>query len=329
MRFYLGIDVSKAKLDCCLLDGASGKRKSKSVENSAAGVASLLAWCANHQALPGDVHVVMEPTGVYHESAALALTDAGLTVSLVNPLHLRRFADSLGALSKTDAADAAVLARFGRERQPESWQPPRPAVRQLQALLARRDALALDRQREHNRLEQAALGKAPKLVLNSIANSIKHLDKQLRKIEQAISDHIDKDPDLREHRELLLSIPGVGDRVANRFTALLGDGRFDSAEQLAAYLGLTPVEWQSGTSVRAPARLSKKGPAHIRALLYMPAVVAKQHNAHVRALYERLLARGKSKMAAIGAAMRKLVHLCFGVVKSGQPYSPVWNLTKS
>ncbi|MFA7097863.1 MAG: transposase [Gammaproteobacteria bacterium] len=325
MRFYLGIDVSKAKLDCCLLDVASGKRKSKSVENSAAGAASLLAWCAKHQALPGDVHVVMEPTGVYHERAALALTDAGLTVSLVNPLHLRRFADSLGALRKTDAADAAVLARFGRERQPEPWQPPRPAVHQLQALLARRDALARDLRRERNRLEQAALGKAPQLVLDSIGNSIKHLDKQLRTLEQAISDHIDQDPDLRQRRELLLSIPGVGDRLAHRFTALLGDGRFDSAEQLAAYLGLIPVEWQSGTSVRAPARLSKKGPAHIRALLYLPAVVAKQHNAHVRALYERLLARGKSKMAAIGAAMRKLVHLCFGVVKSGQPYSPVWD----
>lgn len=325
MRFYLGIDVSKAKLDCCLLDVASGKRKSKSVDNSPTGTASLLAWCAKHQALPGEVHVVMEPTGVYHESAALALTDAGLTVSLVNPLHLRRFADSLGALSKTDAADAALLARFGQERQPEPWQPPSPAVRQLQALLARRDAVAADLQRERNRLEQATLGKAPKLVLDSIGNSIKHLDKQLHKLEQAISDHIDQDPDLRKDHELLLSIPGVGDRLANLFTALLADGRFNSAEQLAAYLGLIPVQWQSGTSVRAPARLSKRGPAHIRGSLYLPAVVAKQHNVHVRALYERLLARGKSKMAALGAAMRKLVHLCFGVVKSGQPYSPVWN----
>lgn len=325
MRFYLGIDVSKNKLDCCLLEAGSGKRKAKSVKNQAEGVAELVQWCAKQQALVADTLIVMEPTGCYHEQAALALTDAGFTVSLVNPLHLRRFAESLGVLTKTDAADAALLARFGHERHPAPWQPPRPAVRQLQALLGRREALAVDVQREANRLEQAQFARAPKLVLDSIRASLKHLEKQLRRLDQAISEHIDKDPDLRHNRELLLTIPGVGERVANRFTALLADARFERAEQLAAYLGLTPVEWQSGSSVRARARLSKKGPGAIRALLYMPAVVAKQHNAHVKALYERLLARGKSKMAAIGAAMRKLVHLCFGVLKTGQPYSPAWD----
>lgn len=324
MRFYLGIDVSKAKLDCCLLEAASGKRKIKSVDNSRSGVVALISWCAKHQAPGAEVQVVMEPTGCYHEAAALALHEAGFTVSLINPLHLRRFAESLGALNKTDAADAALLARFGRERQPLPWQPPKPAVRALQALLARHEALAGDVQREQNRLEQAALAGAPELVLDSIGSNISHLEDQLRKLEQAINDHINGDPDLRSQRALLLTIPGVGARVANRFTALLAAHRFDSAEQLAAYLGLTPVHRESGSSVRAPARLSKKGPARLRALLYMPAVVAKQHNAHVKALYERLLARGKSKMSAIGAAMRKLVHLCFGVVKSGQPYSPVW-----
>lgn len=324
MHFYLGIDVSKAKLDCALLDICTHKRKSKSVENSAAGVAALLAWLAKFGISVESVHVVMEPTGVYHEAAALALSDAGVTVSLVNPLHLRRYAESLGTLSKNDATDAAVLARFGKERQPEPWQPPSASVRQLQALLARRDAVATDLQREQNRLDQALLSKAPKPVLDSIYHSFDHLEDQLRQLQKAIAKHIDDDPDLRDKRALLLTIPGVGDRVASRFTALLGDPRFESAEQLANYLGLVPVEWQSGSSVRMPARLSKSGPAHIRALLYMPAVVAKQHNPHVKALYERLLARGKSKMAAIGAAMRKLVHLCFGVIRTGQPYADDW-----
>lgn len=324
MHFYLGIDVSKAKLDCSLLDTRTGKRKSKSVDNTTAGVTALLAWLSKHGVSVKSVHVVMEPTGVYHEAAALALTDADITVSLVNPLHLRRYAQSLGTLSKNDATDAVVLARFGKERQPEPWQPPSLKVRQLQALLARRDAVANDLQREQNRLDQALLSQAPKPVLDSIHNSFDHLDEQLRQLQRAISKHIDDDPDLGDKRSLLLTIPGVGERVANRFTALLGDQRFESAEQLANYLGLIPVEWQSGSSVRMPARLSKTGPAHIRGLLYMPAVVAKQHNPHVKALYERLLARGKSKMAAIGAAMRKLVHLCFGVVRSGQPYAADW-----
>lgn len=324
MDFYLGIDVSKAKLDCLLLKAQSGKRKSKSLDNTPAGIKALLAWLAKQEVRTDQVHVTMEPTGVYHEEAALALSDAGIRVSLVNPLHLRRYAQSLGVLSKNDATDAVILARFGKERRPEPWQPPSVAVRRLRALLARRDALGQDIQREQNRLDQALLSKAPEPVLASIRSSLQHLQEQRRQLEKAIAKHIDNDPDLRDKHRLLLTIPGVGDRVADRFTALLADGAFRSAEQLAAYLGLIPVEWESGTSVRAPARLSKAGPARIRGLLYMPAVVAKKHNPHVKALYERLIARGKTKMSALGAAMRKLVHLCFGVVRSAQPYEPDW-----
>ena len=105
-------------------------------------------------------------------------------------------------------------------------------------------------------------------------------------------------------------------------TTLFASRTFDSAEQLAAYLGLVPVEWQSGTSVRGRPRMSKAGPAHLRKVLYMPAVVARRCNPHIKALNERLMAKGKSKMAAIGAAMRKLAHLCFGVVHCGKPYDP-------
>ena len=324
MDFYLGIDVSKAKLDCLLWKTPAGKRKSKSLPNTPAGIQGLLAWLAKQDIGAAQVHVVMEPTGVYHEAAAFALSEAGIRVSLVNPLHLRRYAQSLGVLSKNDATDAAMLARFGQERRPEPWQPPSAAVRHLQALLARRDALAQDVQREQNRLDQASLSQAPESVLTSIRSHLEHLREQLRQLDKAIDEHIDKNPDLRDKHALLLTIPGVGDRLADRFTALLGDARFHSAEQLAAYLGVIPVTWESGTSVRAPTRLSKAGPAHIRGMLFMPAVVAKRHNPHVKALYERLLARGKTKMAAIGAAMRKLVHLCFGVIRSGKPYASDW-----
>lgn len=324
MLFYLGIDVSKAKLDCLLLHAHSGKLKSKSLANTPQAAKELQAWLGKQGIAPEQVHVIMEPTGVYHDVVALALCDAGLRVSLVNPLHLRRYVQSLGVLSKSDARDALMLARFGQERRPEPWQPPSASVRRLQALLARRDAVAQDIQREQNRLEQAMFSAAPEPVLASIGASIAHLKEQLKQLEQLISQHIDDDPDLRDKHALLRSIPGVGDHLANRFTALLAGNDFERAEQLAAYLGLIPVEWESGSSVRARARLSKTGPAHIRRLLYMPAVVAKQYNPHVKALYERLLERGKSKMAAIGAAMRKLVHLCFGVVRSRQPYAPDW-----
>jgi len=320
--FYLGIDVSKAKLDCLLLDTTSNKRKSKSIPNTPAGYSTLLTWLDKQQA--SNVHVIMEPTGPYHEPAALALTDGGVTLSLVNPAQVRQFAQGIGVKSKTDAADSAVLAQYGAARQPAPWQPPSLSVRQLRALLARRDAVADDLQREKNRAEKALATETPPLVQASIEQSIAFLSNELNQLQQAIAQHIDDDPDLRGKKELLLTIPGVGQRVSDHLTALLAARDFHAAEQLAAYLGLTPVEWQSGSSVRGRPRLSKAGPAHLRKLLYLPAVAATKCNPHIKATYERLIARGKPKMAAIGAAMRKLAHLCFGVVKTGQPYNPHW-----
>jgi transposase len=263
----------------------------------------------------------MEPTGVYHEAAALALTDAGLTLSLVNPAQLRKFAQGLGMKTKTDKADSVVLARYGATQKPAAWQPPSASVRTLKALLTRRDAVADDLQRERNRYEANELSLAPEAARESITQSIAFLEAELKRLQKLVDDHIDKDPDLRGKKELLETIPGVGPRVSDHMTALLAGRTFERAEQLAAYLGLVPVQWESGSSVRGRPRMSKAGPAHLRKLLYMPAVVAGRYNPHIKALKERLLAKGKSKMAAIGAAMRKLAHLCFGVVHSGKPYS--------
>jgi transposase len=318
--FYLGVDVAKKKLDCLLLDSSSGKVKSKVVDNTAAGFATLLEWLGKQKAT--ELHVVMEPTGMYHEAAALALADAGLTVSLVNPAQLRAFAQGLGVKTKTDKQDSTVLAKFGATQKPAPWQPPSMSARRLKALLTRRDAVADDLQRERNRQEAADFSLTPDAVKESIAQSIAFLEAELERFEKMIASHIDDDPDLRNNKDLLETIPGVGPRVATHMTTLFAGRTFDSAEQLAAYLGLVPVEWQSGTSVRGRPRMSKAGPAHLRKVLYMPAVVARRCNPHIKALNERLMAKGKSKMAAIGAAMRKLAHLCFGVVHSGKPYDP-------
>jgi len=318
--FYLGVDVAKKKLDCLLLESSSGKVKSKVVDNTAAGFATLLEWLGKQKA--AELHVVMEPTGMYHEAAALALADAGLTVSLVNPAQLRAFAQGLGVKTKTDKQDSMVLAKFGATQKPAPWQPPSMSARRLKALLARRDAVADDLQRERNRQEAADFSLTPDAVKESIAQSIAFLEADLKRFEKMIASHIDDDPDLRNNKDLLETIPGVGPRVATHMTTLFAGRTFDSAEQLAAYLGLVPVEWQSGTSVRGRPRMSKAGPAHLRKVLYMPAVVARRCNPHIKALNERLMAKGKSKMAAIGAAMRKLAHLCFGVVHSGKPYDP-------
>ena len=264
----------------------------------------------------------MEPTGVYHEAAALALADAGLTVSFVNPAQLRSFAQGLGVKTKTDKQDSTVLAKYGATQKPAPWQPPSMSARRLKALLTRRDAIADDLQRERNRQEANGFSLTPEAVSESIAQSIAFLEAELKRLEKMIASHIDNDPDLRNKKDLLETIPGVGPRVATHMTTLFAGRTFDSAEQLAAYLGLVPVERQSGTSVRGRPHMSKAGPAHLRKVLYMPAVVARRWNPHVKALNDRLLAKGKSKMAAIGAAMRKLAHLCFGVVHTRKPYDP-------
>lgn len=318
--FYLGVDVAKAKLDCMLLDSTSGKLKSKVVMNTPAGFRQLVEWLSKHHA--STAHVIMEPTGVYHEGAALSLTDAGLKLSLVNPAQLRSFAQGLGVKTKTDKADSVVLARYGATQNPPFWQPPSMSVRALKALLARRDAVADDLQRERNRQEALEFSDTPEEVRKSVAQSIEFLEAQLKRLQQMIDDHIDGDPDLRDKKDLLETIPGVGPRVSAHMAALLAGRTFERAEQLAAYLGLVPVQWQSGSSVCGRPRMSKAGPAHLRKLLYMPAVVARRYNPHIKALTDRLIAKGKPKMAAIGAAMRKLAHLCFGVVNSGKPYDP-------
>src|SRR5574340_829157 len=319
--FYLGMDVAKAKLDCCLLlDEASGKRKTKVVSNTKPGIVDLLAWVAKQNISTAELHVVMEATGVYHEQAALVLADAGVTVSIINPAQVKDFGRGLAVRTKTDGVDSFVLARYGALLKPAAWMPPAPEARTLQALLARREAIAQDLQRERNRQEKADATDTPDRIQKSLADSIKFLVKQLADLQQDIDQHIDRHPGLKGDMALLQSIPAVGPQVGGNMLSVMHGHHFNSAEQLAAYLGLVPVERQSGSSVLGRARLSKAGPARIRTVLYMAAIAATRCNPHVKALYDRLLARGKSKMSALGAAMRKLVHLFFGVLKTQQPY---------
>ncbi len=323
--FYLGIDVAKAKLDCMLLEASSQKKKSKVFANSSAGFKQLLDWLAKQGA--ADARVVMEPTGVYHENCALALTDAGVKLSLVNPARVRDFAKAIGVRNKTDKMDSAVLAEFGLKMNPPIWEAPSQDARILKALLVRRDAIAEDLQREKNRKEKAISTVTPEPILCSIGDAIIFLEAELAKLQKMIDQHIDNNPDLRDTRRLLETIPGVGARVSAHVTAMFAAKRFERAEQVSSYLGLAPIFKESGTSVAGRPQLSKAGPAHLRKLLYMPAVVATRFNPHIKATYERLIMRGKPKMSALGAAMRKLAELCFGVVQSGKPYDP--NFTRS
>lgn len=323
---YLGIDVAKSKLDCALLVQPERlKVKSKKVANTHEGLVELIVWCKKQSlSAIADWHAILEATGIYHELAALTLVEAGFTVSVVNPTQVKDFARGLAVRTKTDASDSVVLARYGAMVRPAAWRPPSPEIRTLKALLTQLEAIEATLRREQNRQEKAHCVSLPDVVRESFLLIQKSLRTEQTRLQQAIRDHVAQHPALQTDYAYLRSIPAVGDKTACRMLALLHGHTFRNAEQVAAYLGLVPVEHQSGTSIHRRARLSKAGDTRTRSILYMAAITAVHNNPHIRALYQRLLARGKSKMAALGAAMRKLVHLCFGVLKHQLPYQADW-----
>ena len=316
VKGIVGIDVAKAKLDVALQQPA-GKWKTKVVANNAAGFAQLRTWLAKHGAQ--HAHVCMEATGVYWEGVAHDLADHGLEVSVVNPAQIKAFGGATGVRTKTDVVDAKLIAEFCARTAPALWKPAAKNVRRLRALVARREALVDLRTQESNRLEVAPTEE----VRSSIEQVIAHLDEQIKAIERQIGKDVDDDPTLREQRELLASIPGVGHNTAAMFLGHYGgELRFGSSRQAVAYAGLDTKRHESGTSVHGKPRISKRGNSSIRRALYMPAVVAMTKTAWGKAFTQRLLAAGKPKKLILAALMRKIVAIAYGILKSKTPFNP-------
>jgi transposase len=311
----LGIDIAKAKFQIALLQ-RDGKIRHKTCANTPAGFEQLAEWLRRHGVMR--VHAGLEATGTYGDAVATWLADAGHVVSLINPAIIHAYARSQMARSKTDRLDAELIARFTATQQPPAWTPPAPELRQLQALVRRLDALHGMRTQEANRL---AAGVLVADVRVSIETMLASLDAQIAHVEQLIGAHFDQHPGLRAQRDLLTTIPGIGDATAAVLIAELFDKRYTSARQAAAFAGLVPRLVESGT-LRGRSRLSKIGPGRLRKALYFPAITALRWNPTIRALRLRLHAAGKHPMAIVGAAMRKLIHLAYGVLKTGRAYEP-------
>jgi transposase len=315
----LGIDISKATFHACLVRH-SGKLRHRSFSNTASGFSQLSEWLAKLGV--EQVHACMEATGTYYEALASYLHEAGHAVSVLNPAAIKAYAQSRLSRTKTDRADATLIASFCAERRPPAWHPPAPELRELQALVRRLDSLREMRAMEENRL---SAGVTVEAVRSSLEESIAYLTEQIKKTGALIAHHIDSHPGLRQKRELLASIPGIGEATA---ATLLGEvpeiKEYRSARQVAAFAGLVPRERQSGSSVRGRVRLSKIGNARLRKALYFPAITALRCSPFFQRWAEGLRARGKSKMAVIGAAMRKLLHLAYGVLKTDKPFDPEW-----
>lgn len=309
----LGIDVSKRLFDAALL--ANGKFKHRKFQNNRSGHAALVCWLEQRKA-GEDVHVCMEATGVYGEALAESLHDHGLRVSIVNPARIKGFAQSEQLRTKTDRVDAGLIARFCALLQPDPWQPPALEVRQLRDLVRRLEALNSMHQQERNRLEAAS-----ELIVEQLNEHIAYLKAEIKKVKALIEQHIDDHPDLKRRKTLLQSIPGIGEATISVILSEFADIRqFSSAKALAAFVGLAPRTQQSGTSLRGRARMSKMGRSKLRKAFYMPALVALRHNPIIVDMKKRLTEAGKSKMAIVGAAMRKLIHLIYGVLKNGVPF---------
>jgi len=237
----------------------------------------LSGWLKDKGAEPPSCHLCLEATGPYSESVAMALVDTGWRVSVINPARVKGFAQSELACNKTDRADAALLARFCAVMRPALWQPPSLELRQPRALVDRLHALKDMRQQELNRVE-AASAMDQQAVLPMMQEHITWLDEQIARVERDIGNHMDRHPDLKRDADLLKSIPGLGETTIAKMLHYLGDvRRFSSAKALAAYIGVTPRQRQSGT-VAGRTPLSRAGHANARKALYMPGLVALRYN---------------------------------------------------
>ena len=313
----VGIDVSKETLDA---NCARGQRKqAKIFANSPDGWRLVLSWL---KALGSkQAHVCMEATGRHSLGVALALYDAGHIVSVVNPAQIRDFARAKLGRNKTDKVDAALIGDYAALFNPAPWTPPSPAMRRLCELHTVRAGIIGSRTEWKNRLGS---GLGDSTATGLAAMTIEHFTHQLETIDRAIGETIDQDAALRGRRDLLLSVSGVGETLAALLLVEMPSPEvLRRSGEMVAYAGLNPSHYRSGSSIDRPTRISKIGNATLRSSLYMPALSAMRFNPAVAALVARLKEAGRLKPKQIVvAAMRKLLVICFGVLKTGRPFDP-------
>jgi transposase len=320
LMYFLGIDIAKETFDVALFHGktiiASGH-----FDNTSTGFKQLQKWLKKKKATL--IWACMEATGRYGNDLAFFLHQHGHHLSVVNPARIKKYAESQLQRNKTDQLDARLIADFCRTQEPALWSPPPPEKRELQEMVRRLNALVSEQTREQNRLQA---GISSPVVIASIEKTLTFLAEEIASLEALIHSHIDHHPTLKDDKDLLTSIPGIGDKTAALILGELPDvSQFDNSGQAVAYAGLSPQKRESGSSVRKQTRLTKTGNQRLKTAMFFPAICALRHNPIVKALASRLEAKGKIRMVIVGAAMRKLLQLAYGVLKSQQPFDPLYN----
>lgn len=318
-KVFCGVDVSaKALAVAAVLP--DGLLRQRAFPNTAQGHQALLAWLAG---LALTARVSLESTGIYSMDLALALDRAAaIEVAVLNPKDVHRFAGTLRR-SKTDSADAQVLAEYSLRMAFTAWHAPGRAQLELRSLSRHLHSLTEEHTRIKNRLHvtRSSTTTAP-AVADDLKRELARIAKRLLRLRHQSMLLVRADPNLSRQHDLLISIPGIGSISA---VQLLGELTLLSANmtvrQWVAHSGLDPAHQQSGTSVHKPSRISRHGNRHLRRALYMPALVAARHDPHLAAFYRSLIARHKAKMQALIAVARKLLHAIYAVLKTHTPYN--------
>lgn len=317
---YAGVDVGSRELVLALqLDGNTVD--GASFPNDRAGIRSLVKRL---KALKRPVFACMEATGVYYELAARALHAApGISVMVANPRVIKDFARAMNRRSKTDRVDARLIALYAEKAEFKAWVPAPASHYQLRHISRRIDERIREKAAEKNRLHALKrAGDCPRCLKQDIQAHIKVLEHSITRLRQEALAIIKEDAALRLAYRRLCSMPGVGETTALRVLAeicTLPQGM--TARQWVAHAGLDPVHRESGTSVRMRTRISRTGNHRLRSALFFPAMVASRFDPHVRAFSEKLAQKGKKKLQALVAVMRKLLHAIWGMFKNSSNFN--------
>jgi transposase len=308
----IGIDISKENFDVACIE--KGKVKTRKYSFNDLDIKEFISMTDK------ETHCVMESTGVYHLRLAHALYEAGVPVSVVNPLSVKRFIQAKMNRTKTDKSDAKMLVEYGSSMEPPLWKPEAAHYTQAQQLLNIQSQLIKNRTSVNNQLEAVVLSvNQSKTGISLLKKQLKFIDSQLKQIERELEKLVAENDE--EDVNNLQSIPGIGRKTAVALTVYTkGMNDFDNHRKMASYFGICPRIVESGTSVKGRGKICKMGMGHIRMLLYMCARSAKKYNRACRELYERLLAKGKAKKLALIAVANKLLKQAFAIVKNKSPY---------
>jgi transposase len=304
-EMYVGIDVSKDRLDVAVL----GEARVWQVRNTADSIAELVKQMLQ---LNPEL-IVVEATGGYQRGVVEALFQAGLAVAVVNPARVRQFARACGLLSKTDKLDAQVLAEFGRRVQPRRYEGKSEAEKQLSALLVRRRQLEEMLKAEQNRLRTIS----PSLR-GSVERIIAILKEEKKRLDEQIHELMKEQKAWQEQTKILGSAPGVGPVTTATLLAELPElGKMDR-KKIAALVGVAPMNYDSGR--KRGYRKTKGGRGDVRSVLYMSTLVATRYNPLIQSQYQQLLKRGKLKKVALTACMRKFLTILNAMMRDQQPF---------